>query len=182
MISDAMTSPYYARATSWPWVLPCIIILLYSGMNMAQQKPFFGHGEGTDARNYQSPLSREESMNMAQQKLHKLPKSTSCTLQKLHKLPKSTSCTLQKLHKLRESTSCTLQKLHKLPKSTSCTNCHSSCVYEDFAGSNLLLSFLMLLSLVLSPNLVKTYHTRSKTSRMSPLIYFDRINFCIVWM
>ena len=35
---------------------------------MAQQKPFFGHGEGINARDHQSPLRREESMNMAQHK------------------------------------------------------------------------------------------------------------------
>jgi hypothetical protein len=139
-------------------------------MNMAQQKPFFGHGEGTDARNYQSPLSREESMNMAQQKPFFGHGEGTDARNYQSPLPRE------------ESMNMAQQKLHKLPKSTSCTNCHSSCVYEDFAGSNLLLSFLMLLSLVLSPNLVKTYHTRSKTSRMSPLIYFDRINFCIVWM
>ena len=28
MISDAVTSPYYDQATSWPRVLLCIIILL----------------------------------------------------------------------------------------------------------------------------------------------------------
>ena len=125
MISDAVTSPYYARAIFWPRVLQCIIILLSVMISPDIEKTHH-------ASLKTSPCVNPPEFNGAKS-------CTRCTIKNLTYTPASVGSIL------------------------------SPCVYEDFAGSNSLLSFLMLLSMVLSLNLVTMHHTSSKTSRRGPL-------------
>ena len=106
MIPDAVISPYYDQATSWPRVLLCIIILLSVVLSPDIEKTHH-------ASSKTSPYVNPPEFNGAA--VSHAPISVDSTL--------------------------------------------SPCVYEDFTGSNLLSYFLMLPSMVLSPDLVTTHHT-----------------------
>ena len=103
MISDAVISPCYDQATSWPRVLLCIIILLSVVLSPDIEKMHH-------ASSQTSPYVNPPEFNGAKS-------CTRCTIKNLTYTPASVGSIL------------------------------SPCVYEDFAGSNSLLSFLTYVAL-----------------------------------